>query len=333
MMASALLYGSVLITLVPIITVWLMKRTSVRLHIPSLHGKHVLITGASSGIGFALALECLRQGAFVTLIGRDFERLSRAADILCSSLNAVALEVVSQDRILLKVADVSNAEAITTAVMKSHSWRPIDVLVCNAGITINGLFDTVKISDLDMVTRVNFLGCVYTIHAAIPLMKARSKNHPCSIAIMGSLAGLNFVYGANVYAATKHALKGLAEVLRFELMSDNIKVSIVCPGFTATPMLDTADEHFWRANKMFFFDEVHPEAADVVAARTIEAVKAGKFLVTTDPSGLIPRVLGRGMTPAESLYDAIIELILLVPLRIISHCWFIYAKWYLKRHQ
>ncbi|MCO5550994.1 hypothetical protein L7F22_004489 [Adiantum nelumboides] len=315
-------------------------RPKLKLHIPSLRGKHVLITGGSSGIGLALARHCLLHGSYVTLISRNPERLSNAARELvdghCTanfSLNGRTAPPFN-DRILLKAADVSDAEAMSKVITESFSWRPIDVLVCNAGISIVGPFDTMKVSDLETVTRTNLLGCVYTIHAALPLMKARSKHHPCSIVIMSSLSGLVFVYGANVYSATKHALKGLAEVLRFELLSCNIKVSLVCPGFTETPLLDgLEDHHATEGNKIFFYDRAYAEEASVVAAKTMEGVKQGKYLITTSVAGLIIRILARGWTPAESLSDALIELLFLVPIRVGSHFWFPFAKWLIKRQQ
>lgn len=294
-----------------------------RRHISSLHGKHVVITGGSSGIGFALAKECLSQGAFVTLMARTPSRLSMASQLLGH---------LHQNGILLKAVDVSDATAVRAAIVESFEWRPIDILVCNAGVTISGLFDRVKVEELDMVTRTNLLGCVYPVHAALPLMKARSMQHPTAIVLMSSLSGLVFVSGTNMYTPTKYALRGLAELLRFELMPYNIKVSLVCPGFTETPMLNEADKAA-TLNTITFYDRAHAESADEVAAKTMEGVKRGEFLITTSMHGFLIGVLGRGYVPAESLAQALIELFLLVPARLSSLAWMAYAKSVIRRKQ
>eukprot|EP00250_Pteridium_aquilinum_P013921 c21658_g1_i2 orf=377-904(-) len=161
-------------------------------------------------------------------------------------------------------------------------------------------------------------------------MKARSLQCPSSIVLMSSLSSMLFVCGANMYTPTKYAVKGLAEVLRFELMPHNIKVSLVCPGFTETPMLDEADKAATVTTellrKLTFYDRAKAESADEVASKTIEGMKRGEFLITTGVDGFLVGVLGRGFIPADSLARAFVELLLLVPLRLCSLVWFAYAK-------
>lgn len=285
-------------------------------HITSLRDKHVVITGGSSGIGFALAKTCLSEGAFVTLIARNQQKLSSAAIALSKTERSLS------DRILLKAVDVSDAAAVSLAIKESFSWKPFDIVICNAGMCLVGHLDALNVKDLDSVANTNFMGCVYTIHAALPLMKSRSQKNPSSIVFMSSLAGLVFVFGFNIYTSTKYALKGLAESLRIELMPHNIRVSLVCPGFTETPMLDQADEIASNSEllqKLCHYDRASAQSPDEVAKKTMEGVKKGDFLITTSFKGFLAGLLARGFLPAESLATALVELILLVPMRLFTH--------------
>lgn len=302
-----------------------------RQHLACLEGKHVVITGGSSGIGLALAAECLSQGASVSLMARNAARLSHAASTLAHST------LSSHDRILLKEVDVTDAKSVSVAVAECFEWKPIDVLICNAGVTAPGIFGSVDVSTINMITSTNLLGCVYPMHAVLPLMKERSKNNPSSIVFMSSLSCLLFLSGVSMYSTTKYALKGLAETLRFELMLYNIKVSLVCPGFVETAMLDEADKadalNFKLMSKIHFYNRATAQSADAVARRTMEGVKRGEFLITTSLIGFLLGVLGRGFVPANSLRRACIELLLLVPARLASFVWYAYARRVLGRMQ
>uniref|UniRef100_A0A7I4CG17 Ketoreductase domain-containing protein n=1 Tax=Physcomitrium patens TaxID=3218 RepID=A0A7I4CG17_PHYPA len=201
----------------------------------NLRGKHVFLTGASSGIGLEIAKQALQEGAYLTLVARNSERMTKVAMSLLKELDC------SEDRLLVKAADVADYTAISTAVKDSFDWRPIDILVNNAGVTISGLIQDLSAGDLQTVVQTNFLGSVYALHAVLPQLVLRSRDHPVSIVFMGSLASLCWLYGNGVYTGTKYAIKGVAECLRLELAPYNIRVSLVCPGFVNTPMLNAAD--------------------------------------------------------------------------------------------
>ncbi|MCO5575284.1 hypothetical protein L7F22_029084 [Adiantum nelumboides] len=296
-------------------------------HLHNLQDKHVVITGGSSGIGLAIAQRCAAEGAFLTLISRSPSKLASARDHITSSLSTTC----PSDRIQTKVADTSDATAIMSAVEESFEWKPIDVLICNAGLAVAGMMGDVKGRELDLVTKTNFLGCVYPIHAAIPLMKQRSLHNPSSIVIMGSLAGLVSLYGVNVYSPTKYALKGLAELLHLELLPWNIRVNLVCPGFTKTNLLE---EEFFGGNEiiktlgrqLYSYNHKALESSDAVAAKTIEGMKRGEFLIFTNAQGAALGPLTRGLIPSESFGIFITELLLMVPYRFLSLIWFLNAK-------
>lgn len=293
-------------------------------HIKSLSGKHVFITGGSSGIGFALAKKCASEKCFVTLIARSEDKLVKAHDSL--------IEIVGceSDHIRFKAVDVTNAAAVSLAIEESFRRRPIDILICNAGQVVPGMVDAVDVKTLESVVKTNLLGSVYTIHAALPLMKSRSVENPSSIVIMSSMSCLCFAPGANMYAPTKYALKGLAETLRIELRPHNIRVHLVCPGFTTTPMLDISDEVFASLEikgKSYLYNRAQTQSPNSVARITMEKVKRGDFLITTAWNGHLLAVLSRGFMPAESVIVILAEMILGIPLRLFS---LIYAKFALE---
>ncbi|KAH9325020.1 hypothetical protein KI387_005198, partial [Taxus chinensis] len=197
----------------------------------SLEGKHVLITGGSSGIGFAIAKEALSQGAFITILARSSSKLEKAAQNLAKHCG-------NPDKICTKIADVGEYESVTKAIKESFEWRAIDVLVCNAAVAKTALLDESRIEDQHAIIQTNLTGVVNTLHVGLPLMKQRSSQSPMSLVIISSMAGLYLLYGNAVYTATKRALKGLGECLKLELMPYNIRVTIVYPGYVETPMLD-----------------------------------------------------------------------------------------------
>ncbi|CAK9876838.1 unnamed protein product [Sphagnum jensenii] len=282
----------------------------------SLQGKHLVITGGSSGIGYSIAKQALEEGAYVTLVARNCERLQAAKE----SLQREVLGLLSS-KIILKAVDVSDSEATTAAIQEAYAWRPIDVLVCNAGVVFPGHFDEVSITQLDDAMKINVMGSVYPVHAALPLMKQRNLSNPCSIVFLSSIAGMNQCYGGNIYAATKYAQKGLAEVLRWELMPYNIRVHAVCPGFVDTPM--SADAELPTrlgeiARAMNQYDKKKMDTSDHVAACTLAGVKKGTFLITTSSRGHWMAILARGPTPEGSIATNLWELSLAIPARLLS---------------
>ncbi|KAH7442531.1 hypothetical protein KP509_03G092800 [Ceratopteris richardii] len=208
---------------------------------------------------------------------------------------------------------------------------PIDVLICNAGLAKPGMIGEVEVKDLDLVTKTNFLGCVYPIHAVVPLMKQRSLENPSSIVIMSSLAGLIPVYGVNVYSATKYALKGLAEVLYLELLPWNIHVNLICPSFTKTDLL--AEEYFGAnaticgvGKTLYSYNQQSLDSADHVAKITLEGIKAGRFLTFTNRQGSTLGPLGRGFIPSDSFSTFFLELLLMIPYRFLNVLWLLHSK-------
>jgi short-subunit dehydrogenase len=185
-------------------------------------GKSVLITGASEGIGRALALALATQGADLVLAARNQARLAEAV-AECSARGAAVTSVCG---------DVSSPQDATRFVAHTlERFGRLDILVNNAGITMWSRFDAVSdFAVYEKLMAVNFMGAVYTTAAALPHLKATRG----LIVAVASIAGLTGVPERTGYAASKHAMVGFFESLRIELAGSGVDVTIIAPDFVVS---------------------------------------------------------------------------------------------------
>ncbi len=183
--------------------------------------KVVIVTGASSGIGEALAREFATLGARVVLGARSIQKLQLITDDIRAQGGQAACCGV----------DVTNPEEckelIDTAV---REFGGVDVLICNAGLSMRAIFDDVDLSVLHRLMDVNFWGTVNCCKYALPYLQA-SKG---SIVGVSSVAGLHGLPGRTGYSASKYAMTGFLETLRIENLKKGLHVMVACPGFTAS---------------------------------------------------------------------------------------------------
>jgi short-subunit dehydrogenase len=191
-------------------------------------GKTIVITGASSGIGEALAIALANQGANLALGARNIEALEKTAR-LCRERGVEAIAIPT---------DVTNPMACQHLIDRAvETFGQIDSLVNNAGASFISRFD--EVSDLyifEQVMQVNYLGAVYCTHAALPHLK---KSQGLLVA-MSSLCGKTGVPLRSGYVASKHAMQGFFDTLRIELQGTGIDVLVVSPGFVATEIRQKA---------------------------------------------------------------------------------------------
>ena len=186
--------------------------------------KVVVITGGSSGIGLAVAKEFAREGAELLLIARNKEKLAGAKSML---------EKISTATVSILSADVSNKEEIINAINEvGNKYGRIDVLINCAGIITCGRFADQPVDDLEKCIQVNYLGSLYTSKAAWPYLAAAKGR----LSFVSSVACYMGLIGYSSYAPGKFALAGLAECLKMESKKDAIKVSIIYPPDTDTPL-------------------------------------------------------------------------------------------------
>ena len=184
----------------------------------SSSGKTVVITGASSGIGRAAALEFARRGANVVIAARRGELLDEIAR-LCRDRGVSCTTIV---------ADVSNR---TDCKRLIDSAGRIDILVNNAGFAIFEAIENAKPEDLEEMMRTNYFGAVWCTQAALPAMLARREG---TIVNVASIAGMMGYARMGGYCATKFAMVGFSEALRDEVIDRGVRVAMVCPGTVDT---------------------------------------------------------------------------------------------------
>ncbi len=184
--------------------------------------KHILITGASSGIGEALALSYAAPGIRLDLSGRDAVRLEAVAQA-CRGRGAV---------VSAAVVDVTDQDATAQWINICEAQDPLELVVANAGVS-GGLGETHE--QTRRILRTNIDGVVNTVLPAVDLMRARRRGQ---IAIVSSLAAFRGLGGAPAYGASKAAVRIWGEGLREALAPDNIGVSVICPGFVVSRMTD-----------------------------------------------------------------------------------------------
>lgn len=195
-----------------------------------LKGKKALVTGASKGIGNAVAEAFLRNGAVVYAVSRSEGDLAR--------LQAIAAEAGTE--VFFKPADVGNEAAITAAVKEIiKESGGLDIVVNNAGITRDGLIARMPADAWDEVMRVNLASAFYVCKAVSMHLLSRRGG---SIINMSSIVGLHGNAGQTNYAASKAGLIGLTQSLAQELAPRGVRVNAICPGFIGTEMTDKLTE-------------------------------------------------------------------------------------------
>jgi short-subunit dehydrogenase len=191
----------------------------------SFASKTVVITGASSGIGRAAALEFARRGADLVIAARRADQLESVA-AECRALGA---------RCSIVVTDVTKREDCLRLI---ESAPQLDVLVNNAGFAIFDAIESAKPDELEAMMQTNFFGTVWCTQAALPRMLARGSG---TIVNVASIAGIMGYARMGGYCATKFAIIGFTEALRDEVIGRGVKVAMVCPGTTETEFFVTAE--------------------------------------------------------------------------------------------
>lgn len=234
--------------------------------------KTVIVTGASSGIGEALALEFAALGANVVMGARTADRLAELAAQIEKAGGKAAYVA----------CDVTKEEDCTRLIGAAvDNFGGIDVLICNAGISMRALFDDAELSVLHRLMDVNFWGAVNCVKHALPWLQ---KSHG-SIVGVSSVAGIHGLPGRTGYSASKYAMTGFLETIRIENLKKGVHVMIACPGFTASNVRFSALTADGSQQHDSPRDEGKMMTAQEAAIRIIKGVARRKRTVLMDFQG------------------------------------------------
>ena len=192
----------------------------------SFAGQVAVITGASSGIGWALARALAAEGCKVGLTARRREPLAELAGQIEKAGGSAAFAI----------ADVAEREQAIAAIHDlAARLGPIDLLLANAGVGAPTIVEPFNVGDIEKMFRVNVLGVVYSLEAVLPEMLHRRRGH---LAAISSLAAYKGLPGESAYTSSKAAVNVFMDGLRVQLRSKGIAVTTICPGFVQTPMTE-----------------------------------------------------------------------------------------------
>jgi NADP-dependent 3-hydroxy acid dehydrogenase YdfG len=233
---------------------------------PALTDQVAVVTGASSGVGKAIALELAAQGAALCLVGRKLHTLAAVAESVQGTTRWARCYQV----------DLTRDEGIQELVVRlQRDVRYVDLLIHSAGVISQGQLEDAPIEDLDWQYRTNVRAPYVLTQALLPMLKSRQGQ----IVFINSSTGLSAKANVGQYAATKHALKAVADSLRDEVNADGLRVLSVFLGRTATPMQAAVHEMEQKA--------YHPERLiqpQDVAAVVVNALSLPRSAEVTDVS-------------------------------------------------
>lgn len=254
-----------------------------------LNDKTVIITGASSGIGKALAIEFAKRGANLVLGARQYVTLCEIAQSLQQQYSVKAIAVQCN-----VVSENDCEDLIKQAIL---TFGKIDVLINNAGISMRALFKDTDLQVLKSLMDVNFWGMVYCTKYAMPeLLKAKG-----TVVGVSSIAGYKGLPGRTGYSASKFAMNGFLDALRVENLKTGVNVLTACPGFTTSNIRNTAlnkdgiqqGESTLHEEKMMTAEQVATVIADGVENRSRILIMTDQGKLTVLLSKIFPALLDK----------------------------------------
>jgi NAD(P)-dependent dehydrogenase (short-subunit alcohol dehydrogenase family) len=234
-----------------------------------------LVTGASSGIGFAIARTLGEEGYGLTLAARRPDKLADAA----AQLRDAGFEI---EDVAANMADEADIQRVVAA--HRERWGRLDVLINNAGVGVGAAVADSVTKRVDLQLDVNIRAVVLFYRECVDLLRAAGAEHRNALVVnMSSISGKSGQAWLNVYSATKAAVVGWTQAMNKELNADGIKSVALCPGFVDTPMTEFVREH------------VAPE--EMIQPQDIS--EAVRYLLKTSPHCVVPEIVFQ--RPGEAL--------------------------------
>lgn len=242
--------------------------------------KVVIVTGAGSGIGKALAMNLLEKGAMVVGAARNEDNLKSIASVAEKS----------SQKFSYVVADVSvEADCKKIIDTATRQYGKIDVLINNAGISMRAIFDELELDVLKRLMSTNYWGTVYCTHYAFEqLLKNKG-----SIVGVSSIAGFQGLPARTGYSSSKFAMHGFLQTIRVENIRTGLHVMIACPGFTASNIRNTALTADGSCQSETPLDESKLMTAEEVAERIVRGIEKRKRTLIMTTQGKMTVLLGK----------------------------------------
>ncbi len=239
-------------------------------------GKRVFLTGAAGGIGRATALKLAAEGAELYLTDRD------AAGLETTVSDVRALGGTVAEHRVLDIADYDEVARFGADIHTSH--RSMDILMNIAGVSAWGTVEQLTHKQWSSMVSINLMGPIHVIETFLPPMVAAGRGG--HLVNVSSAAGLVALPWHSAYSASKFGLRGLSEVLRFDLARHRIGVSVVVPGAVNTPLVNTAeiagvDREHPRVQRLVNRFTGHAVAPEVVADKILAGIGKNRFLIYT----------------------------------------------------
>jgi NAD(P)-dependent dehydrogenase (short-subunit alcohol dehydrogenase family) len=264
----------------------------VKVGIESVAGKRCLITGAASGIGRATAIAVAGGGAELFLTDRDGEGLERVAAEIRAAGGTVSH---------FATADVADHEAVVALAEEVHAVAPsMDIVMNVAGISTWGRIEQLEHEHWQRTIGIDLMGPISVLECFVPpMIEAGRGGHVVNVSSVAGLFGLPW---HAPYSAAKFGLRGVSEVLRFDLRKHGIGVSLVCPGAVKTPLVGTVDivgvdRDNPKMRRLIALFERRAVSAEHVAERIVSAIEGNRYLVFTSPDGRVLFGLQRWLPP------------------------------------
>lgn len=235
------------------------------------NGKIAIVTGANSGIGYAVSEELLKRGAVVYLAGRNPEKIARAA----AQLSAYG------DRVRTLIMDVTKEEQVQRGIEETvEKAGRLDFLFNNAGVGGTIPFEMVTLEDWKTIIDTNIWSVIYGVHFAVPIMLRQGSGH---IVNTSSIAGIVPPPFQALYSLTKFGVTGMTECLKYEFAEKGLHFSTICPANIATPIFNKGIDGKARGD-LKIPDDAYPveKAAALILDRVAE--QRGIIVVPEDPN-------------------------------------------------
>lgn len=264
--------------------------------VDDLRGKRCLITGAASGIGRATAIAAAARGAELFLTDRNADGLERVAVEIREAGGAVSH---------FATVDLVDHEAVVAFAAEVHAIAPsMDVVMNIAGISTWGKIEQLEHEHWRRTIEIDLMGPISVLECFVPpMIEARRGGHIVNVSSVAGLFGLPW---HAPYSAAKFGLRGVSEVLRFDLRKNRIGVSLVCPGAVKTPLVGTVDivgvdRDNPKMRKLIALFERRAVSPESVAEKIIEAIEKNRYMVFTSPDGRFLHWLQRKFSPPYTL--------------------------------